>query len=157
MSIDELKCSLLVHEQRISRYVEVEEQALQITTGAQHRRRGGGRSTYRGRGRGKGRLGFNKSNLECYNFHELGNFQWECPKKVRDQHANYAKTKEEMLLMAHVDFKDNENFHIWFLDSGCSNHMCGKRDIFIDMDNSFKESLKMGNDSSHTVQGKGMI
>lgn len=59
--------------------------------------------------------------------------------------------------MAHVDFKETSTEHIWFLDSGCSNHMCGKRDIFMDFDSSFRESVKMGNDSSLTVQGKGRV
>ena len=59
--------------------------------------------------------------------------------------------------MAHVDFKEAETEHIWFLDSGCSNHMCSKRDLFIDFHSSFKESVKMGNDSSLIVQGKGTI
>ncbi|RVW59737.1 Retrovirus-related Pol polyprotein from transposon TNT 1-94 [Vitis vinifera] len=105
LSIDELQSSLLVHEQRISRHV-VDEQALQVTTGAQQGGRHGGRGAYRGRGRGNGRFGFDKSFLECYNCHELGHFQWECPKRARDPKVNYAETKEEMLLMAQVDFKE---------------------------------------------------
>jgi hypothetical protein len=72
--IDELQNSLLVHEQRISRYV-VEEQALQITFRVQQEGRGGGHSSYHGRGRGRGRFGFNKSILKCYNCNELGHFQ----------------------------------------------------------------------------------
>ncbi|XP_008340379.1 uncharacterized protein [Malus domestica] len=82
---------------------------------------------------------------------------WECPKKAWDSKTNYAETKDEMLLMAHVDFKKAGTEHIWFLNSGCSNHMSGKRDIFVDLDSSFKESIKMGNDSSLIVQGKGTV
>lgn len=62
-----------------------------------------------------------------------------------------------MLLIVHVNFKKAGTEHIWFLDSGCSNHMSGKRDIFVDLDSSFKESVKIGNDSSLIVQGKGTI
>lgn len=43
---------------------------------------------------------------------------------------------------------------MWFLDSGCSNHMCGKKDIFSDFDATFRESVKLGNDSSMAVMGK---
>ena len=156
LSIDELQSSLLVHEQRISRHV-VDEQALQVTTGAQQGGRHGGRGAYRGRGRGNGRFGFDKSFLECYNCHELGHFQWECPKRARDPKVNYAETKEEMLLMAQVDFKEAGTEYIWFLDSGCSNHMCGRREIFIELDSNFRESVKLGNDSSLTVKGKGKV
>jgi len=157
LSIDELQSSMLVYEQRISRHVVVEEQALQVTDGALQGGRDGGRSIYRGRGRGRGRFGFDKSTIECYNCGELGHFQWECPKKAGDQKANYAETKEEMLLMTHVNFQQAETEHIWFLDSGCSNHMCGKRDMFFHFDSSFRESVKMGNDSSLIVQGKGRV
>ena len=46
---------------------------------------------------------------------------------------------------------------MWFLDSGCSNHMCGKRELFSQFDNNFKEKVKLGIDMSLTVQGKGNI
>ena len=156
MFIDELHSSLLVHEQRISRHVD-DEQALQITHGSQQRGRGGGRGTYRGRGRGRGRFGFDKSILECYNCHELGHFQWECRKRDKEQKANYAETKEEMLFMAFVNSNEAAMENIWFLDSGCSNHMCGKKNMFFDLDSSFRESVKLGNDSSINVQGKCKI
>ena len=156
MSIDELQSSLLVHEQRISRHMD-NEQALQITHGSQQGGRGGGKGTYRGRGRGRGRFGFDKSILECYNYHELGHFQWECPKRDKKQKANYVETKEEMLLMAFVNSNEVAMEHIWFLDSECSNHMCGKKNMFFDLDSSFRESVNLGNDSSINVQGKGKI
>ncbi|KAA8530382.1 hypothetical protein F0562_005091 [Nyssa sinensis] len=58
LSIDELQSNILVHGQRISRHT-VDEQALQVT-----HRIGGGRSAYRGRGRGKGDVaGTNPSNM----------------------------------------------------------------------------------------------
>ncbi|XP_068336582.1 uncharacterized protein [Pyrus communis] len=156
LSIDELQSSLLVHEQRVSRQV-VDEQALQVIPGIQQGGRGGGRGSYCGRGRGRGRFGFEKSIIECYNCHELGHFQWEYPKKARVSQANFAETKEEMLLMAQVDVKGTEKEYTWFLDSGCSNHMSGNKEVFIEMDDSFRESAKLGNDSSLSVKGKGKV
>ena len=90
LSIDELQSSLLVHEQRISRHV-VNEQALQISHGPQQGGRSGGRGTYRGKGRGRGRFEFDKSTIECYNCHEFGHFQWECPKRAKKQTTNYVE------------------------------------------------------------------
>nr|XP_034893821.1 uncharacterized protein LOC118033088 [Populus alba] len=140
MSIDELQSNLLVHEQRISRHVN-DEQALQITHGFQQGGRGGGRGTYQGRGRGRGRFGFNKSIIECYYCHALGHFQWNVLNEIRKQRVNYAETKDEMLLMAFIDSNESDMEHIWFLDSGCT----------------FEKTVKLGNDSSLTVQGKGNI
>jgi hypothetical protein len=162
LSIDELQSSLLVHEQRISRHVIMEEQTLQVSYGGQQRGRDGGRNPYRGRGRGRGGRGrgrfvFDKSTIECYNCGDFGHYQWECSKTLGDQKAHYVETREEMLLMAHISSQDDAAQHIWFLDSGCSNHMCGRRDIFFDFDCNFKESVKMGNNSSLSVHGRGRI
>ncbi|KAM1798885.1 hypothetical protein ACFX12_032910 [Malus domestica] len=138
LSIDELQSSLLMHKQRISRHT-VEEQALQITHRLQQGGRSGGKSSYRGKGRGRGR--FYKYTLECYNCHELGHFQWECPKRARDTKANFVETSEEMLLMAYVDGTDAGRDYLWFLDLGCSNYMCGKIELFSLFDNNFKETV----------------
>lgn len=59
--------------------------------------------------------------------------------------------------MAYVDGIEAGRDHLWFLDSGCSNHMCGKRELFSQFDNNFREKVKLGNDMSLTVQGKGNI
>jgi len=77
MTIDELQSSLFVHEQRMI-YQGEEEQVLQITNddkGGQDK--GGGRGSFRGRGRG--RQSFNKAEIKCFKCHKLGHFQYECP------------------------------------------------------------------------------
>lgn len=56
-----------------------------------------------------------------------------------------------MLLMALVNVNEDEIKYIWFLDSGCSNHVCSRREVFIKMDGNFQQSMKLGNDSSHNV------
>ncbi|XP_008238819.1 PREDICTED: uncharacterized protein LOC103337440 [Prunus mume] len=82
---------------------------------------------------------------------------WECPRKPKKEKANYMETKEEMMLMALVESKEAAMQRIWFLNSGCSNHMCGKKEMFGELDSSFKESVKLGNNSSLIVQGKGNV
>nr|GFA52260.1 retrovirus-related Pol polyprotein from transposon TNT 1-94 [Tanacetum cinerariifolium] len=49
------------------------------------------------------------------------------------------------------------NGDFWFLDSGCSNHMCGKREFFCDLDENFKETVMLGDDMSINVMGKGSV
>ena len=78
LSIDALHGSLHVHEQRMQGYQE-EEHVLKV---AQEDRsgRGRGRGVFRGgRGRGRGRQSRNKAIIECFKFHKLGHFQYECP------------------------------------------------------------------------------
>jgi hypothetical protein len=106
MSIDKLQSSLLVHEQRMHSYA-LEEQALKITHKNNGSKFGRNSNTFRGRGRGRGRQGFDKSLVECFYCHDLGHFQYECPKKSKEREsqsqAYYVETNEPLLLMAYVD------------------------------------------------------
>ncbi|GJR46733.1 retrovirus-related pol polyprotein from transposon TNT 1-94 [Tanacetum coccineum] len=136
----------------------VEEQALKISFGEASGGRGRGRSGTRGRGRGAGRRIFDKSTIECYRYNKLGHFQYECPNKDYGPRSNYMENNEEMLLMACVEEeKSNNKSDFWFLDSGCSNHMCGKREFFCDLDESFRETVMLGDDRSINVMGKGTV
>ena len=49
------------------------------------------------------------------------------------------------------------NPEVWYLDSGCSNHMSGNETLFSFIDNSFKSEIKMGNNGTLPVVGKGSI
>lgn len=59
--------------------------------------------------------------------------------------------------MACVDVNKDNKEDMWYLDSGCSNHMCGKKEYFSDLNENFRDSVKLGNNSSMTVIGKGNI
>ncbi|XP_068319697.1 uncharacterized protein [Pyrus communis] len=52
-----------------------------------------------------------------------------------------------------MDIKEDNKEELWFLDSGCINHMCGKKELFIDLDDTFRKSVKLGNNSSLDVIG----
>ncbi|GKB28169.1 retrovirus-related pol polyprotein from transposon TNT 1-94 [Tanacetum coccineum] len=131
-------------------YHEEEDQALNVG--------GRGRGSYRGRGRGRGRgRSFNKATIECYNCHKLGHFSYECPSWKND--ANYAEIdeKEEVLLMAHIELQGTRRGDVWLVDSGCSNHMCGQRNMFSSLDTSFTHNVKLGNNHKLIVVGKGVV
>lgn len=117
--------------------------------------RGRGRGAEQGRGRGRGRA-FNKATIECFKCHKLGNFQYECP--GWEGKANYVETEEEesdVLLMAFTE-SNEEKEEAWFFDSGCSNHMCGDKTWFSSLDEDFRHKVKLGNNSSLSVTGKGV-
>ncbi|KAI5397362.1 hypothetical protein KIW84_063251 [Lathyrus oleraceus] len=138
--------------------VDGEEQVLLKVTheGRSERGRGRGRGEIRG-GRGRGRTYLNKANVECYRCHNFGHFQYECP--TLGKHSNYAELdeKEEMLLMAYVDEIGAKREDIWFLDSGCSNHMCGNKALFYEFGSVSQQNVKLGNDTRMQVSGKGSI
>ncbi|KHN26788.1 Retrovirus-related Pol polyprotein from transposon TNT 1-94, partial [Glycine soja] len=158
LTIDELQSSLLVHEQRMQYTLEKdEEQALKVSSAGRGGNRGRGRNGGRGRGRGRQ----SKELVECYRCHKLGHYQNECP--TWEEGANYAEfnEKEEVLLMAQESSKeevyDESNVEMWFLDSGCSNHMVGRKDWLFNFDDSFRDFVKLGDNSKMPVMGKGNL
>ncbi|XP_050909929.1 uncharacterized protein LOC127123784 [Lathyrus oleraceus] len=60
----------------------------------------------------------------------------------------------KMLLMSYVDLFEAKRQDAWFLDSGCSNHMCGDRTMFNELDEKFRYSVKLGNNTKMDVMGK---
>lgn len=104
-----------------------------------------------------GRQPYNKATIECYKCHKHGHFQFECPSW--DKEANYAELEEEeeMLLMAYVEGSEARREDVWFLDSGCSNHMSGNKNLFCELDESFKHRVKLGNNTRMEVTGRGNV
>ena len=149
-----LQSSLLVHEQKFKREGE-EEQTLKVTYEEGYSSRGHARTSYRG-GRGRFRP-YYKAKVECYKCHTLGHYQYECPKWER--RANYMDFDEskELLLMACGEMNEGSCNNLWFLDSGCSNHMCGDRSLFYDLDVGFKHTVRLGNNTRMCVVAKGNI
>ncbi|KAL0288213.1 UNVERIFIED_CONTAM: Retrovirus-related Pol polyprotein from transposon TNT 1-94 [Sesamum calycinum] len=131
-----------------------------VTHGNQYTGRGRGRGNFGSRGRGRNRQSFDKATVECYVCHKLVHFQWECKKGVANFAKSQAENEEYMLLMAYVPKGEEREQHetdMWFLDSGCNNHMCGKREYFSDFDEKFTDSVKLGNNLNMVVNGKGNI
>ena len=91
MTIDELQSSLSLHEKKFKKISHEEgDQALNV--------RGRGRGSYRGRS-------FNKATIECYNCHQLGHFQYECPNGNNGAHFAEIEENDEVLLIRMWSFK----------------------------------------------------
>lgn len=52
---------------------------------------------------------------------------------------------------------DTHRSHIWFVDSGCSNHMTGFKTLFSDLDELDKQKVRLGNGNTLHVEGKGTV
>ena len=52
---------------------------------------------------------------------------------------------------------NHESQNIWYLDSGCSNHMTGNRDFFLDLDNKFHSQVKLGDGKIQSAIEKRVI
>ncbi|XP_024628898.1 uncharacterized protein [Medicago truncatula] len=154
LSVDALQSSLLVHEQKFKVSGE-DEHALKVTHEQSYGGRGRGRTAFRGgRGQGKGRSSKprSKETVECYKCHKLGHYQYECQ-------ANYVdlEESEEMVLMTYVDTFRGYRDVVWYIDSACSNHMCGDSSLFCELEEGFNKVVRLGNYASMNVVGKGSV
>ena len=58
-----------------------------------------------------------------------------------------------LLMVCHA--KEESHKNLWCLDTGCSNHKCGDKSAFPDLDESFIDSVKFGDNYKVSVMGKG--
>ncbi|CAB4319667.1 unnamed protein product [Prunus armeniaca] len=58
--------------------------------------------------------------------------------------------------MAYIEEKKLKP-NVWYLDSGCSNHMSGNESLFFDLNEDFREHVKLGDNSSISMMDKGNI
>ncbi|KAH9723491.1 hypothetical protein KPL70_007130 [Citrus sinensis] len=81
---------------------------------------------------------------------------WYQNKKGKDE-ANFTKEGDGDYLFYSSKGAERELYNLWYLDSGCSNHMTGERDIFISLDQSFNSLVKLGDGKMQKAVGKGTI
>ncbi|KAL8155990.1 hypothetical protein AgCh_001157 [Apium graveolens] len=62
-----------------------------------------------------------------------------------------------MVLMAYVDTRGSDRDVVWYIDSGCSNHMCGDSSLFCELEEGFNKVVRLGNYASMNVVGKGSV
>ncbi|KAJ4756551.1 polyprotein [Rhynchospora pubera] len=117
------------------------------------------RSYNNSRGRGRGRGGrSSKSNIECYNCRKFGHYAWECyNEKNVEENVNFAsKDETETNGVVLLASKENspENEKVWYLDTGASNHMCGYKHMFSDMEEIANGHVSFGDASKVRVEGQ---
>nr|KYP44927.1 hypothetical protein KK1_033561 [Cajanus cajan] len=146
MTVAELQGSIESHVSRILEKTEkVNEEALKsqvnlnnidetnqsVESRGRDNYNNGGRGNYRGRGRGNNYQ--QRANFNCLYCGKFGHKATECRFKqqanVAESHQNIGENSynPQSLFLASNTFSEGEN--IWYLDTGCSNHMCGKKEL----------------------------
>eukprot|EP00253_Pinus_taeda_P017412 PITA_17412 len=158
-SVDELHVSLMTHEQRLSRNEKSSLEQAFKTQMSFGRGRGQGRGNKRGRGRSQNRGGRNslenaqgRGNNSNQN-QSQGNNQQRGQHHAQGQRENISQNN--VLLACNMAKTNSED--IWFLDSGCSNHMTGNIALFSALDKNMKSEVTLGTDSKISVMGKGEL
>ncbi|CAN6704528.1 unnamed protein product [Malus baccata var. baccata] len=97
-----------------------------------------------------------KGKPRCHNCDKPGHFVKDCMLKKVTQQANYAKQVENNPTMFCVCMaaavKKGED--VWYVDSGCSNHMTRREDLLENIDRSVTAKVEMGTGELVNVVGK---
>ncbi|GAU45713.1 hypothetical protein TSUD_400940 [Trifolium subterraneum] len=140
MSVDQLQSSLIVQERRMKGQKDQEEQVLKMSY-AGRGNRGCGNSNTRGRGRSSGEENANYAQFD----------------EEEEIFLMAQETKDTLLMAQETIGMTDETPQNWFLDSGCSNHMIGNKEWFFDFDESYKDTVKLGDDSKIAVMDTGNL
>ncbi|KAF3667702.1 hypothetical protein FXO37_09904 [Capsicum annuum] len=163
---------------KMNRNSTSEEQALKASTFVSSNSRGRGR----GRGREKGRedrgnrdddrnfranddakgrgKNFDKSKVECYRCHKFGHYQSECYTRLpsdKDEKSNFIESNETETLLMAIDTEEKPVQDVWYLGTGCSNHMSGSKSYFSSLNEGFRSKVSFGDCSTVDAMGKGDI
>lgn len=174
ISAEELLGSLRVHEQRMQKHVtstppnQALESKLNLdksrgSSGASSSRHGGSHGRGRGQGQGRGNAESReerKKKIKCYNCNQLGHYASECSKEKKKGQVNFLEatnneSNEPTLLLVHNEAGGQGD--VWYLDSGASNHMCGRREFFVELNEEVHGDVSLGDSSKLSVEGKGRI
>ncbi|KAM0988950.1 hypothetical protein ACFX2A_013056 [Malus domestica] len=100
-----------------------------------------------------------KGKPKCTKCDRFGHLAKDCNPR-RNQVVNYAHRAEEEevnVFYACSVAKTENKRGIWYIDSGCSNHMTAYESLLINIDRSFNCRVKMGNGQLVEATGKGTL
>ena len=52
---------------------------------------------------------------------------------------------------------EEDSVNLWFLDTGCSNHMIGYKEWFVNIDDKMKNKIKFADNNFVTAEGIGKV
>ncbi|XP_061999552.1 uncharacterized protein LOC133716934 [Rosa rugosa] len=100
--------------------------------------------------------------IKCFNCHEYDHYKNECSLRRSENkqfHAKFAEDNndsEETLLMAFSAMSNDEQI-TWYQDTGCSNHMSGRKKLFVELNESIRSEITFGNAARMPVKGNAKI
>lgn len=103
--------------------------------------------------------------VQCYNCQGLCHYarDYGRNKEARTEYNDEAQythagdnDSDDVLIMANTH-SSNEQTNMWYLDSGCNNHMTGNKVWFTKLDESLKKDIKFSDGRHVTSGGKGNI
>ncbi|KAL4191119.1 hypothetical protein AMTRI_Chr07g28140 [Amborella trichopoda] len=106
---------------------------------------------------------YGKSIIQCYNCKKYGHYRSKCRYHSQNyvfEKANFVEKKndegEPTLLLVYNDKNDNQ-MDIWYLDTGASNHLCGRKELFVELNELSHGHVTFRDLSKIPLKGKGKI
>ncbi|XP_017418247.1 uncharacterized protein LOC108328873 [Vigna angularis] len=155
MEIEELLNSLEAHEFRINERRQCQEQALQA------RSQWKGKKVFKKGGKGgkKGKDSQDQQGEESGESSKMKN-QKNGAKNKPKKRANLAQEEESdsepVMLMAKTEENSLEK-DVWYLDTGCSTHMTGRKDWFVRIQDAAQGKIRFADDRSLVAEGTGRV
>ncbi|CAM8934117.1 unnamed protein product [Rhodiola kirilowii] len=109
------------------------------------------------RARGGHTGGRDKSRVQCYQCQKFGHLKFECRENERVEQAYASVAHDNMVLGGKTKDTCGGYTDVWYLDSGCSNHMSGRKELLSHLDESARVEVSFGNKSQIQVMGNGDI
>ncbi|KAL0453571.1 UNVERIFIED_CONTAM: Retrovirus-related Pol polyprotein from transposon TNT 1-94 [Sesamum latifolium] len=142
--LDELKSSLLVHEQKMNRSTNslIDEQALKASTDTLAQKTSMDEVEVEAKA---GEIAKAEAEAKC---------RTDLSKEYGEK-SNFAETAEkEVCLMTQCQGKESRK-SVWYLDTTCSNHMHRDKSAFSNLDETYHDKVKLGDESRISIMGKG--
>jgi len=114
--------------------------------------------SYRGRGRSSFR------NNQCFYCQKYGHTIKICRRKIEDEktkelsfmHEGEKKSEVDTLFLA-CSVEEIAHDEVWYIDSGCSNHMTGNKKVFVNLNESITSKVRISDDKILFVKRKSDI
>ncbi|KAL4298280.1 hypothetical protein GQ457_12G029150 [Hibiscus cannabinus] len=92
-------------------------------------------------------------------FNKEINFKYNAITIEERIHVAAAEEEKNEESYAFLSYKGNEESkkNIWYLDNCASNHMCGRKEWFVELDEKVRGRVIFGDDSHAEVKGKGKV
>ncbi|GAU50842.1 hypothetical protein TSUD_232190 [Trifolium subterraneum] len=187
MSLNELQSSLEAHEQRLKERKDSknqQEQALYARNGSKNGK-GKGKwknEKYKGKSessydqdhdngdqsqsessmKNKNQRKKDKSKIKCFCCNKWGHYasEFQNKSKKKQEEENHARKNDTdsdgVLLMVTTNTSEDQST-LWYLDTGCTNHMTGHIDWLLELDENFKSTVKFAYNRTISVEGKGKV
>ena len=161
VSLEQVEASLVSHytQKKTSSNDGGGDSTLAVASGSR------GRSCERSGGGNRHRSGSRRRGVQCYECKDFGHIRKYCPhRKGNDGGDKDSGDKGSLVLLGddgdvltvsegkHTISRDD-----WILDSGCTNHVCSKREYFNEFQKGNLGKVSLGDGSSCKIMGVGTV